>query len=107
MGMVGNGGQEFLQQVFILVDNLQVNLPGIIHHRLETALVFLVGMDIMVEKETGYPVAGSPQGFQRIDGARSATDVEKYMHGAIILQGSHVWQRSISGCPHGLDSLVH
>jgi hypothetical protein len=77
----GDCSKKLLKQVLIPADELQplaaAHLPGSV----QATLVLLVRVDIMVEEKTGDAVAGFAEFPERVEGARSAADVEEKVHG--------------------------
>jgi hypothetical protein len=85
-GVGGNVGEEFLQAVFVMVDNFQFYQVRILADGFQPALVFLVGVDVMVVEKAGNAHTAGAQFLHRIYGARRAANVEEYLHVTEILR---------------------
>jgi hypothetical protein len=73
----GHLPQEADHIIFVPVYYLQAHLSGKLLHRLQTATIFLIGMDVGIIEKTKNLRALILQNLKRINGTRCTADVEQ------------------------------
>lgn len=76
----GNLGQEVFKQVLVFVDDLEVAGRREIFYRLQTTTIFLVRVDVVIEKIADDIVLGFTQDADWIDGAIGTTNMQQNVH---------------------------
>jgi hypothetical protein len=72
--------QELFKEILIAVYNFEPGAFRVLFQGFQSFLIFLVGMDVGIEKESDGLVAFLFQPFERIDATVGAADVEKDSH---------------------------
>jgi hypothetical protein len=76
----GHAFQKLLEKIFISVDHLQTAALRVFLQRVQSFLIFLVGVDVRIEKISDGLVPFFLHSFKGINGAVGTTDVEKDFH---------------------------
>jgi hypothetical protein len=77
---MGHISQELLEEIFIPIDHLQPNFLRVLFQRVESFLVFLVRMDVGIEKISNRLFPIFSDSFKGIDRAVHTTDMEEDFH---------------------------
>ena len=72
--------QELLEKIFSPIDHLQPNFLRVLFQRVESFLVFLVRMDIGIEKKSNRLLPFFSDSFKGIDRTVGTTDMQKNFH---------------------------
>lgn len=102
--------QEPLQGVVISPYDWKPRLTGIGFYRIETLLVFQIGMDIRIEKVAAYLMTLLSEHPQRIDGTGSTADMQQYLQSQftnqILCEGSSFTPPALKKTPPGLPRSI-
>ena len=79
--------EEFFEEVFVLIYDVHAFDFGPLLDRIQASAIFLVWVDIVIEKEAGQFYVLLFQFLNRIQSTVGATDMKEYFHGVDFLAG--------------------
>ena len=77
---MGHIPQELLEEIFIPIDHLQPSFFGVLSQRVESFLVFLVRMNVGIEKKSDNSPPFFSDSFKGIDRTVGTANMEQDLH---------------------------